>query len=195
MLSLMCFLSLWHQQPVGCCLNLPLDCWWCERHWKQYHCIVCNLPLKYHHQFNTWVILCACHSQYWFLTSRSSVDLWYKVIFLNACVLSWMIPLCAVFSKWNCSCLKGKLELSSLCLPSLSTGLLYSWSALSRQSYSCCNSLAPLAVVILSHKNRKGSRFISVQKVGPIFCSPEVSLSSWRLSPSDLSFSFYQGRQ
>lgn len=135
-----------------------------------------SLPFRYRrrkcrHQFNTWVILCGCHSQYWFLTSRNIVDLWYEIIFLSARVLNWMIPLCTSFSKWSCSCLKGKLELSSLCLPSLSTGLLDSWSALSGQSYSCCNSLALRALVILLHKKRKGGRFISIKKVGPVFYS------------------------
>lgn len=86
-----------------------------------------------------------------------------------------MVPLCASFSKWSCRCLKGKLELPSLCFPLRSAGLLDSTPSLSGQSHSCSNSLALLA---LSQGKRKRSRLISLLSAGPVFCTLEVSLSA-----------------
>lgn len=62
--------------------------------------------------------------------------------------------------------------------PLRSAGLLGSWSSLSGQSYSCSNSLAPPALLALSHRKRKRSRFISLLRAGPISHTLEVSLSA-----------------
>lgn len=63
-------------------------------------------------------------------------------------------------------------------LPLRSAGLLGSWSSLSGQSHSCSNSLAPRALLALSHRKRKRSRFISLLRAGPVSRTLEVSLSA-----------------
>lgn len=96
---------------------------------------------------------------------------------MSASVRGWIVPLCTSFSKWSCWCLKGKLELSSL-FPLRSAGFLDSWSCLSGQSHSCSNSLAPRALLALSHLKRKRRRFISLLRAGPISPTLEVFLSA-----------------
>lgn len=113
-----------------------------------------------HQQFNTWVTHYTCHSYYWFFTSRSIIYLWYEVIILNACVLSWTTPWYASSSKWRYSCLKGKIALAPLGLPCPSSALLDSWFAMAKQSFSCCQCLALCVLLTLSHGKRKRCRFI-----------------------------------